>query len=148
MPNDNDLVKVYFQQLNERINRFEILISKLFDNQTEMMTKLERNVVSFEDSKQKNIAFESILEKMGHHISDITSKLVSMERDFSGFQRDVHELEEDMTIVKKHVDKVDRTIFFFSSLPSLVKVIVLCLTLITSGYGCYVIIKPKEEVTR
>jgi len=128
------LIEVHMDHINNRLDKFDNLFSKLFDRQDEFSRILERNTVIVDEHHKRSTNLETI-------VNSIKSALEALANKFTLLENDVNKIEADVEPIKAHVKNVDVVFHIWSSVPKVMKFIVLLLTLISSCYGIFTMFK-------
>ena len=131
---EESLIDAHMGHLNNRLDRFDSLFDKIFDNQAEMSKILERNTTTVEEHHKRSTYIESVVESLKKALEALSNK-------FSVMEEDVESLKDDVNPIKNHVNEVSSVMHFFKWLPKIFKGIILLLTFVTTIYGVVSIFK-------
>lgn len=131
---DKNMIEIHTASVNQRLDRVENTMGKIFDKLDESAQILAKLTVIVEEHQKRS----NTLEKMFHVMRDSFAKL---HLDWVRLAQDHSDLKDEIIPIKDHVNKVSKVVNFLSGVPTVVKGVVLVFTLVTSSYGAFAIIK-------
>lgn len=134
---EESLIDAHMGHLNNRLDRFDTLFDKIFDNQTEMAKILERNTTTVEEHHKRSTYIEGVVDSLKNALEALSNK-------FSIIEEDVESLKDDVNPIKNHVSEVSSVMHFFKWVPKIFKGIILLLTFVTAVYGVVSIFKDTN----
>ena len=125
---EQTVIDAHMSHLNNRLDRFDDLLDKLFDRQEEMAKILERNTVTVEEHHKRSTNLEILVNSLKSALDALASKFTLLEDE-------VEEIKDDVTPIKNHVSEVSSVMHFLAWTPKFIKAIILIITLVTTVYG-------------
>lgn len=136
-PIDLQLLKLQFQQINDKLNHHNNLFEKLFDRMDSMNNVLIKNTAIVDEHQKRSTQMENVMGSYKVQLETLSIKMTKIHGD-------LERVDADVKPIKAHVAEMTGFMGFVKGMPSFLKIIILLLTLLTSGYG---VIKMLQEIT-
>lgn len=135
----NDQIKwleSQFESINNRFDKYDELVNKLFDGLKEVRIILERNTVTVEQHHSRSKTLERFQLKAQR-------RLELAEAEINEIKNSVNLITNNMKPIQSHVAEVSGWVHFFSGLPKVIKFFTLVFGLIIAYYGVVSIVKDS-----
>ena len=126
--NFEKVLDIHMKSMNQRMDRTDQLLEKIFDRQDKFSVILERNTITTEEHQARSVKLEESFDKMKDSVHALENKLIELEKD-------TEVIKQDLIPIKKHVIDVTKTLSLVTGIPNFVKFLIILIGGVSSIYG-------------